>query len=368
MCGAHNEAMSPTLDSARPDSGAVPVPGHRGHRDRSIDTAVGVLIVLVVWGHAIAPLSGPYAETLEQWLFMFHMPAFVFLSGYLTRKSSHWSPGKIASRLLFPYAVFQVLHAVVQSITVGEVHAPSLLQPAWTTWYLLSLLVWRLAAPWLQRMPYAVPLTCVVALGAGVVAAIGPDLSLARTLGFLPFFALGLVWKDAWFAWLRQLPVRMVAFAAFVAAGVYAFISEDRVSRRIFFLHEDYADLDYSDVDGVVVRAGVLLTGLALTVAFVSLTGWTRRWLAQAGAASLAIYLLHPLFLYPGHEHGYSTVIGEGFWILLMTLAAPLFAYLVSRPAVVNATRPLMDYRFWAGVVERRRARRDARGGTIPPA
>ncbi|WP_084101039.1 acyltransferase family protein [Demequina sp. NBRC 110051] len=337
--------MMNTATPARPQASGNPAPS----RDRSIDTAVGLLIVLVVWGHAIAPLSGPYAETLEQWLYMFHMPAFVFLSGYLTRKSSHWSPGKIAARLLFPYVVFQVLHAVVQSAVTGTWHWPSLVQPAWTTWYLLSLLVWRLAAPWLERVRYLVPITFAVALGAGVIAVIGPDLSLARTLGFLPFFALGLTWKDEWFARLRHLPVRLVAFAAFVAAGVYAFITEDHVSRRIFFLHEDYADLDYSDTDGILVRAGVLAAGFILTLAFVSLTGWTRGWLAQAGAASLVIYLLHPLVLYPGREYGYSTVIGEGAWLLIMTIAAPLFAYAVSRPAVIRATRPLMDYRFWVG-------------------
>ncbi|WP_084129287.1 acyltransferase family protein [Demequina sp. NBRC 110055] len=345
--------MMKSVADARPSATA----NRQRSRDRSLDTAVGLLIVLVVWGHAIAPLSGPYAEALEQWLYMFHMPAFVFLSGYLTRKSSHWSPGKIAARLLFPYAVFQVLHAGVLSLTAGEAHWPSLVQPAWTTWYLLSLLVWRLAAPWLVKIPYLVPVTFVVALGSGVIAAIGPDLSLARTLGFLPFFALGLVWKEEWFARLRQLPVRMLAFAAFVAAGVFSFITEDQVSRRIFFLHEDYADLHYSDVDGIVVRAGVLLAGFALTLAFVSLTGWSRRWLAQAGVASLAIYLLHPLVLYPGREHGYSTVIGEGAWLLIMVLAAPLFAYAVSRPAVIRVTRPLMDSTWWT---QRRTSRREA--------
>ncbi len=340
-----------TAHSARPDADvdatAKAAPAARPERDRSIDSAVGLLIVLVVWGHAIAPLSGPVAETIEQWLYMFHMPAFVFLSGYLTRKSAHWSPGKIATRLLFPYAVFQVLHAVVLSLTLGEVSAPHLLVPAWTTWYLLSLLAWRLAAPWVARLRYAVPVTFAAALGAGTIAVIGPDFSLARTLGFLPFFALGLVWRDDWFARLRVLPVRMAAFAAFTGALVFAFITQDGVSRRIFFLHEDYADLDYTDVDGILVRAGVLLAGFVLTLAFVSLTGWSRRWLAQAGAASLVIYLVHPLFLYPGREHGYTTALSEGTWLLLLTLAVPLFAFLVSRPAVIAATRPLMDLAWW---------------------
>nr|WP_284328547.1 hypothetical protein [Demequina litorisediminis] len=151
--------------------------------------------------------------------------------------------------------------------------------------------------------------------------------------------------------------MRMLAFAAFVAAGVFSFLTHDGLSRRIFFLHEDYADLHYTDVDGIAVRAGVLLAGFVLTLAFVSLTGWTRRWLAQAGAASLAIYLLHPLFLYPGRENGYSTAIGEGAWMGLMAVAAVGFAFLASRPIVIRVTRPLMDLNWWMSLVRERRAR-----------
>ncbi|MFN3866787.1 MAG: acyltransferase family protein [Demequina sp.] len=329
-------------------AGGTPAGNDDTSRDRSIDTAVGLLILLVVFSHAIGPLTGRPAEAITQWLFMFHMPAFVFLSGYLTRRSSAWSPRRIAARLLLPFAVFQLLHVAAASLVAGELELPTPLVPAWTTWYLLSLCVWRLAAPWLARAPHLVPLSVAASIAAGGVAIIGPQLSLGRTLGFLPFFALGLVWRDEWFARLRTPAVRSGAAALFACALAAAFATEPGLNRGVFFLHEDYADLDYGTVHGAAVRAGVLATGGLLTLALMALTGWSSRMLAQMGTASLVIYLVHPFALYPYRDGGYSAAVPEAAWLVVIAAGTFGFAWLVSRAAVVRATRPLMDHRWWA--------------------
>ncbi|WP_062131827.1 acyltransferase family protein [Demequina aestuarii] len=318
-------------------------------RDRSIDAAVGLLVMLVVFSHAIGPLSGRPAEAITQWLFMFHMPAFVFLSGYLTRKSSGWSPRALAGRLLFPFAVFQVLHLGAASLVAGEISTPTPLVPAWTTWYLLSLFAWRVAAPWLARIPHVLPVSVGVSITAGGLAVIGPQLSLGRTLGFLPFFVLGLVWRDAWFARLRSPSIRIASAALFAGAWVLAYLTEPILNRGVFFLHEDYGDLDFTFIEGAALRAAVLATGGLLTLALVSLTGWSSRVAARIGAGSLVVYLLHPFALYPIRDDGYGAALPEAAWLALIAIATVAFAWAVSHRVVARATAPLMDHRWWAG-------------------
>lgn len=340
-----------TLPAHRPytDLPDTTAPTHKPtpQRDTSVDTAVGVLILLVVFSHAIGPLSGQPKEVLNQWLFMFHMPAFVFLSGYLTRRSSTWSPRQLVLRLLVPFAIFQVVHLIAEPLETGQFRVTNPLIAAWTTWYLLSLFFWRLASPWLKRIPALVPVTVAASLIAGLIPVIGQELSLGRTLGFLPYFALGLVWRDEWFAQLRTAAGRVAGVTAFALAGVIAFLTEPHVSRTVYYFHEDYLDIDVAPAPGLVLRSGVLLGGLVLTVAFMSLTGWTAAWLARIGAVSLVVYLLHPIALYPIRRVGFSEAVPELAWLGIIAAGTVLFGWLVTLPALVRATRPLMDYRWW---------------------
>ena len=55
-------------------------------RDNRIDTLKGVLVTLVVFGHCFiygSPMDG-MKTNLSNWIYLFHMPFFVFLSGYFT--------------------------------------------------------------------------------------------------------------------------------------------------------------------------------------------------------------------------------------------------------------------------------------------
>ena len=52
------------------------------------DNYKGILIILVVFGHFIyesaVALSGSFANDLFKFIYAFHMPAFVFCSGYFS--------------------------------------------------------------------------------------------------------------------------------------------------------------------------------------------------------------------------------------------------------------------------------------------
>ena len=72
-----------------------------------LDSLRGVLIILVVLGHILeAGFNDPLAKMVWEVIYVFHMPAFLFVSGMLSR----FNPAKIARGLLIPYFVFQTLY------------------------------------------------------------------------------------------------------------------------------------------------------------------------------------------------------------------------------------------------------------------
>ena len=57
------------------------------HRDPYWDNLKFVLIFLVVLGHFLmpAPAKGQFTRALYYWIYIFHMQAFVFVSGYTSK-------------------------------------------------------------------------------------------------------------------------------------------------------------------------------------------------------------------------------------------------------------------------------------------
>ena len=76
-------------------------------RLKYIDIAKGIGIFLVIWGHLIAD------GFVDNLIYSFHMPLFLFLSGYMLRiKNPALSDAfvkKLMKQLLVPYFVFSAV-------------------------------------------------------------------------------------------------------------------------------------------------------------------------------------------------------------------------------------------------------------------
>ena len=116
-------------------------------RLKYIDAARGVLILLVIFGHCF-----PGDERLR-FIFSFHTPAFLMISGYLFNKSSAFSKSinanvvNIFRRFLLPFIFFESLSGIVaiathQKTMVSAVFAPVLgYYNAGADWYLISVAI-----------------------------------------------------------------------------------------------------------------------------------------------------------------------------------------------------------------------------------
>ena len=145
-------------------------------------------------------------------IYLWHIPAFVFVSGYLS-KSFEWDHRHMKSllyTLLVPYLIFEPALYYYRVGVVGEaVHGTLWLEPHWTMWYLVVLLMWRLVTPILKLHWLFLPLSVIVSLVGGVWDT--EALMIPRFLGLLPFFVLGLHLKPRHLAHLDDVWVRIAA-------------------------------------------------------------------------------------------------------------------------------------------------------------
>ncbi|MGI5118824.1 acyltransferase family protein [Marinactinospora thermotolerans] len=290
-----SSSPSTPLDHARTREGS-PAPPPPKQRDALLDNAKFLLIGLVVIGHAISPLENSRsAEVLYFWIYLFHMPAFVLISGYLS-KSFDASPrrlDKLLTTVAAPYLVFWFLYAL-QSLWVGRDIPGSPLQALWLTWFLAALFVWRLTVPLWYRVRHPVLISIAISCCAAVVD-LGTVMALPRILSLLPFFVAGLFLEPRHFAFLQRTWVRVCAVVTVAASAVatYLFLQPELHPTWLFWSRS----LTDRDIElfplGLPIRLFLLVTAAVLTAALLALTPRRATWFTGLGALTMYAFLLH---------------------------------------------------------------------------
>ena len=263
-------------------------------RDPWFDNAKMALVTLVVVGHAwtLLPLTGTVGY-LYDFLYLWHVPAFVLVTGYLSR-SFTYAPERmwqLVRTVAVPYLVFECSIALFRVYVGGEELEDLFLDPHWPLWYLSALFFWRLVTPVFKALPGGF----VVALGISVAAGLwaGDTFDLARILGLLPFFVLGLKATPERLELLRSRPAQVVAVAVLTAIASLAWLVDSLAATEWLYYRARYDELDVSDAEAFLVRAVLLVVGTAGAFAFLALVPRVNGWFTRMGAATLVVYLFH---------------------------------------------------------------------------
>lgn len=150
-----------------------------------IDNIKVLLIFLVVFNHIIA-FNLVKVDTVVRYVWyaitIFHMPAFVFISGYLSKKPQNVL--KNFKNLLIPYVLGYTLTWYSQ-IWLGRSVDYEILRPTGSVmWYILALFIYRLTIEALGKIRFIVPLSILFALWAGTRPEFTTFLSSSRIVVF----------------------------------------------------------------------------------------------------------------------------------------------------------------------------------------
>lgn len=298
-----------------------------------IDNIKALVIILVIVGHAIDryfPADGPW-RWLYSIIYTFHMPVFIFVSGYLS--SSKKSFIDFTRDLFLLYVVAQVLWSLFIAILYPFTHSTNglfsflLINPAWGFWYLLSLYFWRITTPLLSsiRFPKITLLAlCTLPLLVGLYGSLGETLALSRTLAFFPVFAAGF-WSRSnnWsltnekprLTDLLAIPLGIIA-ACFIFPQAYAAVLQP-------FFNTSYSIMGISAKQGMLFRAAMFpLLYAAIRLLFL-LTPSGQNFLTRIGASTLAIYIVHFYVI-----HLFATFIPASSWLPALPILIPILVIL----------------------------------------
>jgi fucose 4-O-acetylase-like acetyltransferase len=159
-----------------------------------------LLILIVVIGHFINPLTptgSNFFRGLYMFIYSFHMPLFIFASGYFA-KSLYSRDGRFRSQRVVQMLViylFMVLAIYLINHYIRGVNT-SPINPFYTTspaWYMLAAAFWYTSVPIMKNAlaMYALTGTILFAVAVGFFPSIGDFLSLSRSICFYPFFLAG---------------------------------------------------------------------------------------------------------------------------------------------------------------------------------
>lgn len=316
------------------------------NRWNNIDTLKGILILLVIFGHTI-PI-GPDKDLIKWVIYGFHMPAFLFISGFLTKSSRLISLSladhfmHYAKRILIPW----LLASLIWVFMFG--HEKSLLvivkrgflmffQPEYHLWFIPSLFI-MLTITWLLvRIEKARIFLILLALLLATVVPYDTDtirlcfslhncisleklmphkvfclLGDSRTYKFFIYFIIGYLIRDAFAPLIKAVnvvnPLLKYIFIITFSGYILCFWYQDDWIISLFFLLMNLSWLVY----------------LPMVYSGLKINYWIDEWLRYAGQNSLWIYLLHPFIIITLHlqknllfgvRHLYGIVVTIGIII-----------------------------------------------------
>ena len=268
-------------------------------RSKFFDNAKFILIFLVVLGHVISPLKKQdgILFTLYTSIFLFHMPAFIFISGYFTKQiEKKVSLLQTTKKLLIPYVLFQAIYSIYYFCIGQEKNLEfDFFHPHWAMWFLLSLFFWNLLLRVFTKLRWiGFFIALLMGAGIGYIDHIGSFLSLSRTFVFFPYYLLGHLMQGNQLKQIIRSKFSIPVGTAIILATVII-LATAFPANAIPWL---FGDTSYASMGGKQITDGLyrlLQYGFTIVVvfAFLSLIPSNQFRLTKIGERTIYVYLFH---------------------------------------------------------------------------
>ncbi|MHC1749295.1 MAG: acyltransferase family protein [Cellulosilyticaceae bacterium] len=303
-------------------------------RNFLFDNLKGILIFLVVFGHSLEMIKEQHIllKTIYIFIYMFHMPAFVFVSGYFS-KNVDKCRNSAFKNFFIPFIIFNTLWNLISTVVTGP-ESFSFIIPGWALWYLISMFFWRIFLKDLVKIRYIVPISLLIGLGVGIFTEFNDLLSLSRTMVFLPFFLVGYFVTEYWVITIRK-PHKIFAFFIIIFTSALAILIANTDIFPIEFLYGS-ASFESNTMPiglGLVGRALLYMIGFAFIFVLLAMIDNKQTFFSKVGGNTFSVYILHTYLL--SLVFVINRFIPNVYINLAISLAASIgITYLLSRNTV----------------------------------
>lgn len=310
-------------------------------RDPYFDNAKAILIILVVLGHTLSEVfnRNEWIATIYMFIYLFHMPAFVLVSGFFSRKMK----GKkdllnLVKKLLIPYILFQIIYTLYyQNVFKDEMVEFTLLTPRWALWYLLSLFSWNIMLLLFDNKKTGVFFAILLSLLVGYLSEVNEFLALSRTFFFFPFFLTGYFLTNKHFEWFKtKLNGRVSLLTLGILFAVVYFYG------NIEWREWLYGRVGYEDIMSgpttfaFLNRLFIYIMMSLATYCFLSIVPKRKMGITSLGSITLGIYLFHMFLLKYVHESFFFEWVKDSHQYYLLFIIPIIIVYILTRKPLVK--------------------------------
>lgn len=301
-------------------------------------------MICVIIGHMVyCNLYGEWTYKLFEFIYAFHMPAFVLISGYCYKDKPLKRGGQDILNLLLVFVVFQILYCgdlislrsirpfTYEGLRLNITH---FYEPSSVLWYIVALSVWRvfmIIIPRGWRNIRLLIVSILVSLLAGFVP-LGFEFSFQRIFAFFPYFLLGfLIKENNGFDKIRSFnhwicTAVLIIYICFLVWG-------PALPRCIFTERSHY----YEGMTSLY-RILFYVISLPTTICILNLVP-DNKFLAKEGQNTMSYYIYHPYIIY---LFMYLTGTGLGVipstvpFIFLYSFVCLIICYVIARISILN--------------------------------
>lgn len=319
------------------------------NRNYKMDNIKSLLIFFVVFGHFLElALGWKQNQLVYTLIYSFHMPVFIFISGYFSK----FNPEKIVRNMIYPYLLFQVLYLLFDKHILLNESFMQFTQPYWILWYLLGMIFWNLLIPFIdtdstKKMIRNIAIAFLLSILVGMDKTVGYYISLSRILVFFPFFLMGYYMKNSPLSLEKSMkstffkrfhiPIRIGALFLVVVSVLYCYYNNKWLRPNWFYGADSYIATEstfYIRILFFVIAVFWILFFLLfipnIKIPIVS----------NIGKNTMPIYLIHGFILrYIGKKQWVEQITHKDFIFFIATVGILLF---FSNKYVVKVLSPFL--------------------------
>lgn len=288
------------------------------NRDSSWDNIKGVLILLVVFAHCLYGLQNKSINAfIVEYIYFFHMPAFVFVSGYFSKSEKSRSKNSIV-KLLVAYMIFMIPFIIRAMLRGNSVW---IITPYFSAWYLLALIIWRLLTPHIINIKHILLKTTLFAIIIGFFPSVSgvSELAIKKVVVFWPFFVAGnLLTKDTYnkyFLNIRAVKKIFMGSVTLAAGSAVMLLSKYKLGASLSHtLPNPYEHIGWEEP---AIRACIFIVSLLMILSIMYFALDKKiPFLTKIGRNTLPIFVMHRLITFFYYENNYIISLQARYQIL----------------------------------------------------
>ena len=290
------------------------------------DNLKAFLIFTVVLGHFLIDVKfeGKVINSLFDYIYIFHMPAFVLVSGYFSKsyiKKGAPQVGKLFGFLIL-FVIFKVALWVEQMALSGKLTKLDLIETSNAPWYLFALFIWFLLLPVFVKLGRnkAIIGTILFSILMPINEGVGYTFSSSRIIIFLMFFVIGYYLDYELIDRLKTTLLKIVSIIYLLALAVFVYFNLDLFEKfgPILYASHSYSAIKTSLWVALVAKVIWIVVVTITILAVMILCPKNKLFFTYVGRGTLSVFIIHLLIRDFMRKYKWYETIGHNQYYLMI--------------------------------------------------